>query len=81
MCALEAAVLCTSQQLTNLPTRPPPPLPGTTAEVRFEIIPSQLAGWRFFHEVSTTLHLAAGGVSPTRKTLPSLVKARLDVCR
>ena len=54
---------------------------GATAEVRFEIVPSQLAGWRFFDEARTTLHLAAGGVSPTRKTLPGLVTATLDVCR
>ena len=54
---------------------------GATAEVRFEIVPSQLTGWRFFYEAGTTLHLAAGGVSPTRKTLPGLVTATLEVCR
>ena len=32
-------------------------------------------GSRVFHEAATTLHLAAGGVSPTRKTLPGLVTA------
>ena len=54
---------------------------GATAEVRFEIVPSQLTGWRLFSEAKTTLYLAAGGVSPTRKTLPGLVTATLDVCR
>ena len=63
------------------PPSPPHDIAGTTAEVRFEIVPSQLTGWRFFHEARTTLHLAAGGVSPTRKTLPGLVTTTLDVCR
>ena len=44
-------------------------------------MPSQLTGWRFFDEARTTLYLAAGGVSPTRKTLPGLVTTTLDVCR
>ena len=54
---------------------------GASAEVRFEIVPSRLTGWRFFHEASTTLHLAAGGVSPTAKTLAGMVTTSLQVCR
>ena len=69
--------LLTSRSLSSYSS----PIAGATAEVRFEIVPSQLAGWRFFDEARTTLHLAAGGVSPTRKTLPGLVTATLDVCR
>ena len=42
---------------------------------------SRLTGWRFFHEASTTLHLAAGGVSPTAKTLAGMVTTSLQVCR
>ena len=39
---------------------------------------ARLTGWRFFHEASTTPHPAAGGVSPTAKTLAGMVTTSLQ---
>lgn len=54
---------------------------GATAELRFEFVPAASTGWTFFDEPVTTVHLAAGGVSPTRKTLAGMATATLEVGR
>ena len=54
---------------------------GATAELRFELVPAESAGWRFFDEDSTRIYLAAGGVSPTRKTLGGMATASVEVAR
>ena len=52
---------------------------GESQDVSMVLVPDQLSGWHLFHANGVTVYLAAGDVSPTAKTLSSLVKTSVRV--
>lgn len=52
---------------------------GESQDVSMVLVPDQLSGWHLFHANGVTVYLAAGDVSPTAKTLSSLVRTSVHV--
>jgi hypothetical protein len=53
---------------------------GESQDVSMAFVPDQLAGWNLFHRANgVTVHLAAGDVSPTSKTLSNLQITSVNV--
>ena len=53
---------------------------GESRDVSMAFVPDRLAGWYLFQHVDgVTLHLAAGDVSPTPKTLSNLQTTSIDI--